>query len=290
VQNNFSMLLAARPWHVRLPIGPLCQRAYDRADHIVALSHGVANDFHRYVPASTHKTSIVYNAGTDTDLERMAREPLPSARPSRPLIVACGRLIPQKDLATLLRALARMLVKAELWVLGTGPLQSELSALAEHLGVSRRVRWLGFVANPFPYMAAADVFALSSRWEGFANVLVEALACGTPVVATDCPYGPNEILEGGRHGRLVPVAAPSALAAALDATLSEGKNEILSVRCRARARAFDAPSSAQGYARVFTAVVRSSPSIANIAGVKGHAGSKASTHEIRTRRSDLAGR
>jgi glycosyltransferase involved in cell wall biosynthesis len=256
VQNNFSMAMAARPWHLRLPMGPLCQRAYRRADHIVALSHGVANDLHRYLPVSAHKTSVVYNAGTDTDLERMAREPLPVPRPSRPLIVACGRLIAQKDISTLLRALSRMQAKAELWVLGTGPLQAELMAFAEHLGLSQRVRWLGFVANPFPYMAAADVFALSSRWEGFANVVVEALACGTPVVATDCHYGPAEILEGGRFGRLVPVRAPSALASALDATLVEGKNDALSERCRARAHDFDAASSARGYARIFTEVAR----------------------------------
>jgi glycosyltransferase involved in cell wall biosynthesis len=258
VQNNFSMAMADRPWHLRMPMGPLCQHAYGRADHIVALSQGVANDFQRQLPVSTHKTSVVYNAGTDTDLENMAREPLPIARPSRPLIVACGRLIAQKDLPTLLRALSRMQAKAELWVLGTGPLKAELIAFAEHLGLSQRVRWLGFVVNPFPYMAAADVFALSSRWEGFANVLVEALACGTPVVATDCPYGPAEILEGGRHGRLVPVRAPSALASALDAALVEGKNETLSARCRERARAFDAASSARGYAQVFSAIAASS--------------------------------
>jgi glycosyltransferase involved in cell wall biosynthesis len=253
IQNNFSMGMAQAPLHVRRLLRPLYLRAYARADHVVALSRGVAEDLRRQIPGIAAKTSVVYNAGMDPDLEPRAAEPLPEPRPSAPLIVACGRLVAQKDFATLLSALARLETRPApvLWLLGEGPLEGELQAHARALGVAERVRFLGFRDNPFPFMAAADVFALSSRWEGFANVLVEALACGTPVVASDCPYGPREILDGGRHGTLVKVGDPADLARALDAALSAGKTPARRAACRARAQVFDAAASARGYADVF---------------------------------------
>jgi glycosyltransferase involved in cell wall biosynthesis len=257
IQNNFSVGMAAAPLHVRHLLRPLYLQAYAGADHVVALSRGVADDLERQIPGVAARTSVVYNAGMDPELEQRAAEPLGEPRSGAPLIVACGRLVEQKDFATLLRALP--LLEAcpapELWLLGEGPLELELRAQARALGVAERVRFLGFRDNPFPYMAAADVLALSSRWEGFGNVIVEALACGTPVVATDCPYGPSEILEQGQHGRLAPVGDAAALARALDETLREGKSPARQASWRARARLFDAAASARGYAEVFQRVV-----------------------------------
>jgi glycosyltransferase involved in cell wall biosynthesis len=144
------------------------------------------------------------------------------------VVLAAGRLTPTKDVPTLLRAFARArtVLNARLMILGEGKnaeesaeRRLELIALATELGVAEDVSMPGFVDNPFAYMARASVFVLSSLWEGFGNVLVEALACGCPVVSTDSPDGPGEILDRGRYGRLVPVGDHGAMAEAILATL-----------------------------------------------------------------------
>jgi glycosyltransferase involved in cell wall biosynthesis len=174
-------------------------------------------------------TSVVVlnNPVVTPEVVRMRAEPVehPWLGERRvPTLVAVGRLIPQKDFATLLEAFAlvRRQREARLVVLGEGPLRPELEDLAERLGVSGDVSMPGFVANPYPSMAAADAFVLSSRWEGSPGVLIEAMSCGTPVVATDCPSGPRQILQDGRHGRLVPVGEPRAMADALLEALNGG--------------------------------------------------------------------
>ena len=140
------------------------------------------------------------------------------------MILSAGRLSAQKDFPTLIRAFAalRATRDARLVILGgatadgkTEVRQQDLVALAEGLGVASDLCLLGFMPNPYAYMARARIFALSSAWEGFGNVLVEALACGCPVVSTDCPHGPAEILDGGRYGRLVPVGDDAAMAEAM---------------------------------------------------------------------------
>ena len=127
----------------------------------------------------------------------------------------------QKDFPTLLIAFSRLVKHrhARLIVLGKGPLLPELLALARKLGIPGHVDFPGFVENPYAYLARARLFVLSSRHEGIGNVLVEAMACGCPVVSTDCPFGPSEILEGGRWGELVPVGDPVALAEAMIRTM-----------------------------------------------------------------------
>jgi glycosyltransferase involved in cell wall biosynthesis len=249
IQNNFSQTLATLPRALKWLLPRLYLRAYERADHVIAISRGVASDLATHLPASAAKTTVVYNAGMDDELERLAAAPLDEPRPERPLLVACGRLSEQKDYVTLIRALPLLATRPapELWVLGEGTAKPALMSLAGELGVLDRIRWLGFRKNPYPFMAAADAFVLSSRWEGFANVIVEALACGTPVVATNCPYGPEEILDAGRYGQLVPVGDAGALARALDQQLARGKTEASQADHRRRARFFDAASSARGY-------------------------------------------
>jgi glycosyltransferase involved in cell wall biosynthesis len=116
-------------------------------------------------------------------------------------------------------------------ILGEGEERQPLEALARELRLDADVALPGFVSNPYAYMKRAAVFAASSRWEGFGNVLVEAMACGAPVVSTDCPSGPREILEGGRHGLLVPVGDAQALARAIEASL--GRPPLPGARARA---------------------------------------------------------
>jgi glycosyltransferase involved in cell wall biosynthesis len=150
-----------------------------------------------------------------------------------PVILGVGNLKPQKDFATLIRAFARVRAErpARLVILGDarGPDKdatyvAALKGLPAQLGIDKDVSFAGFAENPFAYMSRAAVFVLSSAWEGFGNVVAEALACGCPVVSTDCPSGPAEILDHGRYGPLVPVGDDAALAAAicrvLDAPLS----------------------------------------------------------------------
>jgi glycosyltransferase involved in cell wall biosynthesis len=133
------------------------------------------------------------------------------------VILGVGRLEAQKDFATMLRAFALVneQLPARLMILGEGSQRKILETLAEALGVSDRVVMPGYVSNPYAYMRHSALFVLSSAWEGFPSVLVEAMACGCRVVSSDCPSGPREILENGRWGTLTPVGDTGAMAAAM---------------------------------------------------------------------------
>jgi glycosyltransferase involved in cell wall biosynthesis len=165
-----------------------------------------------------------------------------------PVILGVGRLTVQKDFPTLIRAFARVRQKrnARLLILGEGELRSELNALVAELGLQADVALPGFVENPFVFMRHASLFVLSSAWEGFGNVLVEAMACGMPVVSTDCPSGPAEILQNGKWGRLVPVGDVQALSEALLATLEESTHPDVA----ARAAECSVDRAVEGYLRV----------------------------------------
>ena len=140
-----------------------------------------------------------------------------------PVVLSVGRLTAtnQKDFPTLIEAFAqvRQIRPARLLILGEGEQRPKLEAMVKQLGLEQDVILPGFVENPYPYMARAALFVLSSRWEGLPGALIEALYCGAPVVATDCPSGPREILAGGQHGRLVPVGAVSEMAKAIEESL-----------------------------------------------------------------------
>jgi len=163
-----------------------------------------------------------------------------------------GRLDPQKDFPTLIRAFARVRAQrpARLIVLGAegherhSKYVAELKALPARLGIADDVDLPGFRHNPFAFMSRAAVFVLSSIYEGLGNVLIEALACGTPVVSTDCPSGPAEILEGGRFGALVPVGDDAAMAAAIAATLDRPP---AAATLRERARMFSVERAVDRY-------------------------------------------
>jgi len=208
---------------------PLLRRAYLAVDGIVAVSDGVADDLTRHAAIARERITTVYNPVVGPDLLVKAQEPLDDpwfAAGAPPVILAAGRLDPQKDFTTLIRAFATLRAKrpARLVILGAvsrlNPGHAEeLSALAETLGVGDDVAMPGFADNPFAFMARAAVFVLSSRYEGLPGALIQALACGCPVVSTDCPSGPSEILEHGRFGPLVPVCDDASLAQAIEAVL-----------------------------------------------------------------------
>lgn len=198
---------------------------YPLADAVVAVSDGVADELARSTRLRRDRITVIHNPIVTPELLAAAGQvpDHPWFRASEPpVVLAVGRLEPQKDFATLLRAFAllRRRRPARLVILGRGSMQAVLQEQARSLGVEGDAWFGGFQANPHQFMRAAGVLVLSSAYEGFGNVLVEALACGTPVVSTDCPSGPAEILGQGRYGRLVPVGAEVEMAAAIEATLA----------------------------------------------------------------------
>lgn len=259
VQNTVSLMLGPGNGFRHRALGRALPLVYRAADAVVALTAGVRLDLARVAPRLAGRIHEIANAGYDDAALAAAREPLPPGLPlPRPLLVACGRLTAQKDYPTLLQAFQGVRARfpaAGLWVLGEGELRAELQAEAARLGVGGAVWFAGFQANPYPFMAAADLFVLSSRWEGFGNVIVEAMALGTPVVATDCPHGPGEILQGGASGLLVPPADPAALAAALLRVLEDGALRArLAQAARERARSFSPARIAGEYGALFLAL------------------------------------
>jgi glycosyltransferase involved in cell wall biosynthesis len=223
-------------------------------DHAIAVSGGIAAELTQNgMPQA--KVSTIFNAVIGDDFEERANGPVHHpwlVDKDRPVFINAGRLVEMKDQRNLLRAFAIHVSQrpARLIVLGAGPLLDELRALAGSLGIADHVSFEGFVRNPLPYMRAADAFVLSSRSEGFGNVLVEAMGCGTPVVSTDCPHGPADILAHGEYGILVPPQDHDALAPALGRILDERETWSPDM-LRARAEAFSYGACADGYARLF---------------------------------------
>lgn len=198
----------------------LMRRYYPRNDGLIAVSRGVAEDAARLLNLSPEWIQSIPNPSVPPGIDSLVKAPVPHPWLNvgeRPVILGVGRLEPQKDFTTLLQAFARVRAQREcrLIILGEGQLREGLLSQAQDLGIRQDLALPGFADNPYAWMARARLFVLSSRWEGSPNSLVEALAVGTPVVATDCPNGPREILEDGRHGTLVPVGDHAALAGAI---------------------------------------------------------------------------
>ncbi|MFO1430627.1 MAG: glycosyltransferase [Candidatus Competibacteraceae bacterium] len=262
-RNNLSAKVVSRPgyhpidWRRRY-LSPLMQQAYLQADAIVAVSDGVADDLAERIAIPRLAITRIYNPTLLPDLPEKAKEPVdhPWFAPGNPpVVLAVGRIGRQKDFGTLLRAFARVRATrpARLVILGatTGlgrktehVNMNKLLALAARLGISDDVALLGFVPNPFAYMARAAVLVLSSLHEGFPNVLVEALGCGCPVVSTNCPSGPAEILDNGRFGPLVPVGNDIAMAEAMGAVLDR---PLAKEQLRARAAVFSFDQAIDSY-------------------------------------------
>ncbi len=199
---------------------PMMKWLYPRANTIVGVSQGVSEDLDTELGFKPGTVKTVYNPVIDPDL--IAKAKIPVEHPwfeagNPPVFLAVGRFTPQKDFLNLIQAfgILRKQKNARLMILGEGDMRGELEAEIEKLGIGADVSLPGFVSNPYAYMYNSSAFVLSSRWEGLPTVLIEAMACGCSVVATDCPSGPQEILAGGKYGMLVPIENAPALADAM---------------------------------------------------------------------------
>ncbi|MCC6454641.1 MAG: glycosyltransferase [Caldilineaceae bacterium] len=203
----------------------LVKHFYPWADHVIGNSQGVADDLSQVTGIPRERIQMLYNPVITPEVREKARAALthPWFRPNQPpVLLAVGRLTKQKDFPTLIQAFAqvRQSRPARLLILGEGPDRPELEALVNQLDLREDVAMPGFVENPYAYMSHASLYVLSSQWEGLPTVLIEALYCGSPIIATDCPSGPREILVDGQHGVLVPMGDVNALAQAIQAGLA----------------------------------------------------------------------
>ena len=226
VRNTLSRSAQRSPnLRMRLMLN-LVRRFYPWADGIVSVSKGVADDLSQVAGIARGRIQVIYNPIVTPALQVKARASLNHpwfTKGQAPVVLSVGRLTAtnQKDFPSLIKAFAQVRSRrpARLMILGEGEQRAKLEAMVKQLGLERDVNLPGFVANPYPYMTRASVFVLSSRWEGLPGVLIEGLYCGAPLVATDCPSGPREILKDGQYGQLVPVGDSNALARAIEISL-----------------------------------------------------------------------
>lgn len=213
-QNNFTMESLDRKFSAKWT-QRFITRGYLDSDLIIALSQGVADDLGCVIAGTRQKIKVIPNAAYDATIVSQAEMPCQTPRPTDgPLLVSCGRFVPQKDFPCLIHAISELnrSRRVYLWMLGTGSGLEPMKRLVSDLGLEGIVSFLGFQDNPYPYFKQADLFVLPSLWEGFGNVIVEAMACGTPVLSTSCPFGPSEIITDEVNGLLVEPGNPRALA------------------------------------------------------------------------------
>jgi glycosyltransferase involved in cell wall biosynthesis len=241
--------LEISPWFLK----GLMRLTYPFASGVTAVSQGVGEDLCRLGGFRPGRVKVIYNpAATGVSPQRetaAVREQMWGAGFSHHILTV-GTLKVQKNHELLICAFARLPpdLKAKLTILGDGDRRPRLEGLIRELGLEGRVALPGFAVDPYPWFRSADLFVLSSDWEGLGNVLIEALECGLPVVSTDCPSGPAEILEGGRYGRLVPVDDAPALAEAMLAGLTEPHDREAAIR---RAKDFTVEKIGEEYLAYF---------------------------------------
>ena len=238
----------------------LIRSLYPKATGIISVSKGVKENLITGYKVPENKCFVIYNMVDIERIRKVANEEIshPWFKENIPIIIACGRLTAPKNYPLLLEAMSLILKKnnARLLILGEGEERSRLEKYARELGISRNIAFLGFRTNPFKYISRAKVFVLSSLWEGFGDVIIEAMACGVPVISTRCPSGPDEIITNGINGLLVPVGDVDALAEAILRLL---KDEVLRRRLaeagRRRAEDFRVEKMVVEYERVFEKVI-----------------------------------
>lgn len=232
---------------------------FQRLHGLVVPSDGTGQDLidHYYVPAC--RVQRIYNGVDPSRVMAMAEQGVPEVHSRTPFVLAASRLSLEKGFDVQLRAFARVrqAIGAQFFILGDGPMRTQIEAWIAELGLSADVRLLGFQDNPFVWMKRASAFLMASRLEGFGNALVEAMSLGLPVVSTACPYGPIEIIEHDKNGLLSPVDDDEALANNLLSVLSDNECATrLSTGARARATAFTMSTMIENYERFVLACLK----------------------------------
>jgi glycosyltransferase involved in cell wall biosynthesis len=225
--NTLSHRINQMPYHYRRFLPKFIKLFYPWAECIVAVSQGVADDLAYTTGLRRDRIRVIYNPIITQELRRKSKENFlhPWFQPGQPpVLLAVGRLTAQKDFPNLIHAFAKVRQNrdARLMILGEGEERPNLDRLVMDFDLENDVCMPGFVENPYPYMLNAAAFILSSKWEGLPTVLVEALYCGNPVIATDCPSGPREILKDGLYGQLIPIGDSERMAQAIESSL-DGK-------------------------------------------------------------------
>jgi glycosyltransferase involved in cell wall biosynthesis len=233
IHSHTSESLKHKLWIKRVIWLASMRKLYPRADSIISVSQGVADDIQRITRMDPHKLAVIYNPVVSDELTSLANQPVDHPWLNQPdgtaVIVAAGRFYLQKDFITLIKAFSLLSNQrpCRLIILGKGKLLGAYQALSKKLGISDDISFPGFIQNPYSYMARAQLFVLSSAWEGFGLVLAEAMAVGTPVVSTNCKSGPSEILMDNQFGKLTTVGDAQALATAMAETLDNPQSKSL---------------------------------------------------------------
>lgn len=236
----------------------LIKTLYKKADRIVAVSQGVRNDLQYNFAVPTEKLRVVHNSIDFSVIREMLNQSpqhLWYSQKDQPIIIAIGRLVPYKRYDIILKAFAkvRKIIPCRLVILGEGPLLQELMELSRTLEISDDVAFLGFQSNPYSFLTRSDVLVLTSDFEGFGNVIVEAMACGVPVVATRCPFGPGEIITNKLNGLLVPIGDIEAISNSLRTVLqNHSLREPLAIEGEKRANDFTLEIMINAYEKLFT--------------------------------------
>ncbi len=236
----------------------IIRSTYRYANGIIAVSKGVKKDLCRIGSLAKEKVNVIYNPVSGKNLlnydTALFRKRLWGTT-SDYNILSVGSLKEQKDHESLIKAFSLFPkdINAKLIILGDGPLRLHLKDLIIRLKLQDKVCLHGFVEDPYPWYVSADLFVLSSQWEGFGNVIVEALECGVPIVSTDCLSGPSEILENGRYGKLVPMGSPKLLSEAMAGSLLQPHNR---TKLMKRAQDFSVSRISDQYLNFFSRLER----------------------------------
>ena len=234
----------------------LIKKLYKKADKIVAISSGIKDSLHKDYDVDISKIQVIYNPQNNKLIQNPYIGKLTfDFKKEYKYFITLGRLIKLKDHKSMIEAfyiVSQKYPHLKLLILGEGELKNDIKLLINKLNLNNQVILLGFIKNPFDYLKKADIFVFSSRFEGFGNVLVEAMACGLPVISTNCPSGPSEILENGKYGILTEVENKKELAKAMIDMLDNSTYSYFQKQSLQRAKDFDVAIIAKKYLEVLS--------------------------------------
>lgn len=238
----------------RIFVNNLKKLLYPNADNIIAISEGVKQSLVKNFNLDSSKIQTIYNPSADEKILSLAKEDIDRDLISnRPLIVSIGRLTKQKDHITLLKAFNKIHsnIDCNLYIIGEGSERRNLEKFIKNNNIDNKVKLLGYQNNPWKFLSKSNLFVLSSIWEGFGNVIVESMLIGIPVISSDCPSGPREILNNGKSGKLFQVGDYNHLANIIKETISSDNSKLINY-AKLRSKDFTIEKITQEYQKVLT--------------------------------------